>query len=516
MTRFVTTAGMKELEGQVARSGVSYREMMERAGCSAAAAIRKRWPVEGKEVLVLCGKGNNGGDGFVAARCLAEAGAAVTVALVQGEPATGESKAAFGQMPAAVEVTRDPAQAPRAVERAELIVDGIFGTGFRGAVPEILAPLFRAARAAGKGGTPVIALDIPSGVEEDTGLYESCIPASLTVCMGARKPAHLVNWAGEYLGELALGEIGAHPKVEDAFPGWLDAIDRGDIRRCLPRRSHAGHKGKNGRLLLVAGSRQYPGAAALAASAAVRSGVGYVRLASTSRVCKIAAAHCPETIYTICPKNSRGGIAGDRDTVALLLEAARVADAVAIGCGMEPGPDTLAIVTALLGQEKPLLLDAGVITALAEAPAPLALLKNAACPVLLTPHPGEYARLAGGDPREVGNNPFAPEHTMAEEPKITMLRKGCITGIFQGRRQAWHFGGCDGLAKGGSGDVLTGIAGGLLAQGAEPFDAARAAVWLHGRAAQLCAGEHSCRGMVPSQLKDYLGAAFLEAEQEEG
>ena len=105
---------------------------------------------------------------------------------------------------------------------------------------------------------------------------------------------------------------------------------------------------------------------------------------------------------------------------------------------------------------------------------------------------------------------------MAEEPKITMLRKGWATGIFQGRRQAWHFGGCDGLAKGGSGDVLTGIIGGLLAQGAEPFDAARAGAWLHGRAAQLCAGEHSCRGMVPSQLKDYLGAAFLEAEQEEG
>jgi len=515
MTPFVTTAGMKELESLIARSGVSWQEMMERAGRSAAEAILERWPAEGKSVLVLCGKGNNGGDGFVVARRLAEAGASVTAALVQGEPATPESKTAFGRLPAAVTVTRDPVRAERELEGAELIVDGIFGTGFRGKVPEALKPLFLAAKKAGRRGVPVAALDIPSGVEGDTGLYESCVPAALTVCMGARKPAHLVNWAGEYLGELVIGGIGAPPEAEAAFPGWLEALDFAGFRGCLPRRSHAGHKGQNGRLLLIAGSRQFPGAAVLAASAAARSGVGYVRLASTSRVCRIVAGHCPEVIDTVCPKNGRGGIAGGEKEVSLLLEAAQGADAIAAGCGMEPGPDTLAIVRALLQQGKPLLLDAGAITALAEDPAPLSLLESAACRVVLTPHPGEYARLTGADPRAIGNNPFSPEHTISGKPKITLLLKGCVTGISQGERRVWHFGGCDGLAKGGSGDVLTGIIGGLLAQGAEPFDAARAGAWLHGRAAQLCAQRHSRRGMVPSQLADWLGAAFLEAEQEE-
>lgn len=513
MIPFVTTAGMKELERLVDRSGVSYQEMMERAGRSAARLILERWPMEGKRVLVLCGKGNNGGDGFVAARCLTEAGAFVTAALVQGEPATPESKNAFDGLPPEVTVARGPDPALRELEGAALVVDAVFGTGFRGAVPESLTPLFLAAREAGKRGVPVVALDIPSGVEGDTGLYDCCIPAALTVCMGAKKPAHLVNWAGEYLGETALGEIGAPLKVADAFSGRMDALDFGDFRRCLPRRSHAGHKGTNGRLLLIAGSRHYPGAAALAASAAVRSGVGYVRLASTSRVCKIVAGHCPEVIYTLCRKNGRGGISGDKETVALLLEAARGADAVAVGCGLEPDDDTLAIVRALLCQQKPLLLDAGALTALAREENPLSLLEGAACPLLLTPHPGEYAHLTGTDP---GHNPFEAEHTISGIPKITLLRKGWVTGIFQGGRAVWHFGGCDGLAKGGSGDVLTGILGGLLAQGAEPFDAARAGAWLHGRAARLCARDRSRRGMVPSQLADYLGAAFLEAEQEEG
>ena len=294
MIPFVTTAGMKELERQLHCAGVSYQEMMERAGQSAARHILEHWPMGGKRALVLCGKGNNGGDGFVAARCLAEAGALVLVALVQGEPATPESRTAFTRLPPAVEVTRAPALAVRELAEAGLVVDAIFGTGFRGRIPEGLVPLFQAARETGKRGVPIAALDIPSGVAGDTGEYEDCIPAALTVCMGARKPAHLANWAGEYLGELVLGEIGEAPQGEDTVSGWLEAMDRGDLRQCLPRRSYTGHKGTNGRLLLVAGSRQYPGAAVLAASAAVRSGVGYVRLASTSRVCKIVAGHCPE------------------------------------------------------------------------------------------------------------------------------------------------------------------------------------------------------------------------------
>ena len=509
--RFVTTAGMKELERQIAQTGVSYPEMMERAGQSAAKAILERWPVAGKRVLVLCGKGNNGGDGFVVARHLAEAGGAVTAALLCGRPATPESCAAYGQMPPSVAVTEDLSALPSRIGEAALLVDGVFGTGFSGSIPGELEPVFAAARQAQKTGTPVAALDLPSGVNGDTGEYESCIPADLVIAMGAAKPAHLVNWAGEYMKELTLGEIGAHPRVEDAFSGWQEALELCHVRRFLPRRSHTGHKGQNGRLLLIAGCRQYPGAAALATAAATRSGAGYVRLATIPRVAKSVAAHCPEAIYTLCKKNSQGGIAGGEENLSLLLGAAQGADAIAIGCGMEPGPDTLALVKALLRQEKPLLLDAGALTALAVEPEPLSLLENAACPVVITPHPGEYARLTGVP---VGNNPFSPEYTRTESIGITVLWKGYITGITGPEGKLWHFGGCDGLAKGGSGDVLTGLIGGLLAQGASPFGAAVAGAWLHGRAAQLCARDHTRRAMVPSQLMEYFGRAFLEAEQE--
>ena len=159
MTPFVTTAGMKELERLVDRSGVSYQEMMEQAGQSAARLIRDRWPLEGKRVLVLCGKGNNGGDGFVAARLLAKAGALVTTALVQGDPATPESRTAFARLPPGAAVTRDLDLTVRELAGADLVVDAIFGTGFRGQVPEELEPLFWAARKAGKGGVPIAALE---------------------------------------------------------------------------------------------------------------------------------------------------------------------------------------------------------------------------------------------------------------------------------------------------------------------------------------------------------------------
>ena len=310
--RFVTTAGMKELERQIAQAGVSYPEMMERAGQSAAKAILERWPVAGKRVLVLCGKGNNGGDGFVVARHLAEAGGAVTAALLCGRPATPESCAAYGQMPPSVAVTEDLSALPSRIWEAALLVDGVFGTGFSGSIPGELEPVFAAARQAQKTGTPVAALDLPSGVNGDTGEYESCIPADLVIAMGAAKPAHLVNWAGEYMKELTLGEIGAHPRVEDAFSGWQEALELCHVRRFLPRRSHTGHKGQNGRLLLIAGCRQYLGAAALATAAAVRSGAGYVRLASIPGAVKIVAARCPEAIYTLCKKNSQGGRSEER------------------------------------------------------------------------------------------------------------------------------------------------------------------------------------------------------------
>lgn len=510
--RFLTAAGMKDYEAHVAKSGVGYRAMMENAGQSAAELIMKRWPPKGRRVLVLCGKGNNGGDGFVVARRLAEEGAAVIVSLVCGPPATTEAISSFGALPPAVPAAEGPLSLDL-IAASELIVDGVFGTGFRGTVPEEIDRLFRLVRAGiKKSGAPVVALDIPSGVEADTGIFQSCIPADLTIAFGARKPAHLVNWAAEYAGEVVLGDIGASKETEESFPGWMECIDREWFSNNRPRRSHTAHKGDNGRLLLVAGSRQFPGAAILAASAAVRIGVGYVRLASTSRVCRLVAARCPEVIYTVCKQEKGGGIDG-KEGLAAILEAARGSDAVAVGCGMEPGPDTLAIVLALLEQQKPLLLDAGAITALAADPDPVSRLKNAACPVVLTPHPGEYARLTGSPKME--NNSFKTAHTIAENAGVTVLLKGPVTSVTgpDGSRR-YSFVGCDGLAKGGSGDVLTGVIGGLLAQGLEPERAALCGAWVHGEAARLCARDWSREAMLPSQLPDHFGKVFLEAERD--
>lgn len=517
MTRFVTTAKMKEYEAHVAAGGVGYRQMMEQAGRAAAEAVMERWPVKSRKILVLCGKGNNGGDGFVAARRLAEEGASVVAALVCGRPATLDSRSAFEALPDSVKVVEGGAAAALGCcAGAELIIDGIFGTGFTGAVPEEMEPLFAAVRQKKKEShTPVAALDIPSGVEADTGRWQSCIPADLTVAFGGYKPAHLVNWAAEYAGEVTVRAIGESEETRNSFPGWMEAVDRAWFSEHRPGRSHTGHKGDNGRLLLVAGSRQFPGAAVLAASAAARSGVGYVRLAAVSPVCELVASRCPEVIYTPCPRGERGGISGEKDGLARILNAAQGADAVAVGCGMLPGPDTLAIVRGLLRQPKPLLLDAGALTALAEDSDPMGLLWGAACPVVITPHPGEFARLTGGEAKEIGNNPFSAEYTMAKDTGITVLLKGAVTGVTgPGGIRRYHFGGCDGLAKGGSGDVLTGIIGGFLARGLAPEEAALCGAWLHGEAARLCAADWSRDAMLPSQLPEYMGKVFLETERD--
>ena len=473
----------------------------------------------------------------------------MTAAFLCGHPATPESCAAYGQMPPSVAVTEDLSALPSRIGEAALLVDGVFGTGFSGSIPGELEPVFAAARQAQKTGTPVAALDLPSGVNGDTGEYESCIPADLTVAMGAVKPAHLVNWAWEYAGEVVLGEIGLTPAVAGAFDGWEEAIDSRWAAEHRPRRSHTGHKGSNGRLLVVAGFQKYPGAAVLATLAASRSGAGYVQLASTARVGKIAACHCAEAIHLPLDKEAQGGISGGEDNLAAIQKAAQSADAIAIGCGMEPGEDTRAILQALLRQPKPLVVDAGAITALAGTGEALALLQSAACPVVLTPHPGEYARLTGEAPEKknlysqpsdavrpdhfpsgciknplpclhhpavnTGYNPFDREYTIAKEAGVTLLLKGWATVVTgpDGRRR-WSFAGCDGLAKGGSGDVLTGIIGGLLARGMAPEEAALWGAWLHGEAARLCAGEHSRDAMLPSQLPGYFGRVFLEAEAE--
>ncbi len=502
---FVTSAGMKELERLSAAAGITYDRMMEEAGRSAARVIQERFPASGCRVLVLCGRGNNGGDGFVVARELAAAGGEATVLLWNGPPATETARNAFDTLPPRVRVINTQEAGDEAVLRQlksdppHLTVDALYGAGFRGGLPKRDAALFACGAFRRKN---TVALDLPSGVEADTGRYEGCLPCALCIAMAYPKPAHLVHWREDYLDEMVLAEF---PLTENREKCAFRTVGPEDMP---PRRLPWGHKGTNGRLGLVCGSRQFPGAARLAALGALRAGAGYVRLISTGYVCSLTASALPEAIYTPCAQGPSGSVpASELDRVLRALEGC---DGAVVGPGLTSCPDTAALVRGILEEaELPLILDADGLNVLAGEPE---LLARTRCKVLITPHPGEFSRLFDVHMDEIEHKTCALAQAIAEQYLITVLLKGPVTAIAApGEKLACSFLGNSGLAKGGSGDVLSGILGAMAVRGLPLPTAARAGAFLHGRAAGLAAGEWGPDSMLPTDVAGALGRAFLES-----
>ena len=505
--KFVTSISMKELERRTAAAGISYDDMMENAGRAAAGIIAKKFPVKGCRMLVLCGRGNNGGDGFVAARELSRAGAEVTVLLWKGLPTAETASKAFGTLPAQVRVLdRGEAMAGQVIGevkeiRPHLTVDAIYGAGFRGKLAQRDEELFASGIFPREA---TVSLDLPSGVESDTGRYQQCLPGRLCIAMGYLKPAHLLSWRRDYLEEIALAEFplcGTEGCVfETVGPESLP-----------PRRLPWGHKGTNGRLGLVCGSRQFPGAARLAAMGGLRAGAGYVRLISTGYVCQAAAAALPEVIYTPCRENGEGALpAWELDRVLRALEGC---DAAVVGCGLTNCADTAALVRGILEEAGiPVILDADGLNVLAGEPQ---LLSKARCPLMVTPHLGEFSRFFGVHMDEAERDACGQARAAAQKYSVTVLLKGPVTVIAApGETLRCSFLGNSGLSKGGSGDVLSGILGAMAARGLPLFRAAQAGAWLHGKAADLAAAKLGTDAMLPSDLAGELGNAFWEAAAE--
>lgn len=503
---FATVAAMGRIEELEHQKGTGYYQMMTDAGNRAARLLCQRFDFKGKRVTVLCGCGNNGGDGFVVAARLWEQGAQVLVALVKGGPATEPAAIAFAQLPREVRIVTLPLKNLSELFFADFLIDAIYGIGFHGEPTE---PEERLLYLCEECDAIKIALDLPSGVEGDNGRYRTCFPADITIAMGVCKPAHLVSWAPRFAGEVWLADT---PLTVAAQQSGLLLHSLTPELCTLPERLPWGHKGNNGRLTLVCGSRRFPGAAVLACAAALHSGVGYVQLATTQHVCDLVAAQLPEVIYTPLPENPQGGI--DAAALPQLLDLLDKSNTVAMGCGMGNSPDTTLLVQGVLAKcSVPLLLDADALGALAGK---LDLLEAADCPIVLTPHPGEFSRMA--QPHIDGSN---EDYTLAAArlsvaTGVTILLKGAVTGIFRGKRQpVFSFEGNDALARGGSGDLLTGIIASLMAQGLDGDGATLCGAWLHGRSASLAAAELNHRWLQPSDLIEFLEAAIEEQEQAE-
>ena len=457
----VTTAQMRELDRRTIAAGTPSAELMDRAGQAVARTVQRLLaPHANHSVLLFAGKGNNGGDAIVAARYLANAGCTTTLILLgRRTELTGDPLFHFQKL-IGVEVREWPCPLPTAT----VVVDGLLGTGLSGDVRE---PYRTAIQAINDSPALVVAIDIPSGLGTS-----SCVRADVTVTMGLPKIDLLQPSAVDYVGRLEVADLGFPAAFIAALTTNVELITPADL--VWPQRRRSAHKGHFGHLLIVAGSEGYTGAPVLCAHAAARSGVGRVTLAVPRSIYPIVAAQSPPEVMPR-PLDSLAG----------------QFDAVAIGPGLGHG--------AKIPQfDLPTVLDADALDLRAIRPG-----------MVLTPHPGEMARLTGKSAAEVQSDRWAVARQFAREHHVTLVLKGAGTVVTDANSPLWiNATGNPGMAKGGMGDALTGLIGGLLAQGLSPLDAARTGVYLHGLAGDRAAARIGATAFLTTDLIESLGAAW--------
>jgi ADP-dependent NAD(P)H-hydrate dehydratase / NAD(P)H-hydrate epimerase len=452
--------------------------LMSRAAAglaSVCASLLTRRPghVYGARAVVLAGSGDNGGDALYAGAWLARRGVAVTAiaAAAQVHPGgTAALQAAGGR------VSSDPAGAAGPMNRADLIIDGLLGIGGRGGLREPFAGLARQAARSRQAGATVVAVDLPSGIDADSGAVDGpAVRADVTVTFGAIKPGLLIDPGAGHAGAVELVDIGLGPYLKGR--PRASAPQRDDIRELLPRPGAESDKYRRGVLGLLAGSDRFTGAVLLAAGGAVRGGAGMVRVVTADVAAGLVRQAWPETVITVHPDQ------GDWD---LLGSVGRVQAWVA-GPGMGTGQDAAARLAAVLGTDLPALVDADGLTILSQVKGLLPR-PGGSAPTLITPHAGELARLLGTDAASVEARRLEHARRAAGELGVTVLLKGSTTVIAppDGDEPVLvNPTGTPWLATAGSGDVLSGLAGALLAQGLAPAQAGLAAAYLHGMAGRL-------------------------------
>ncbi|NPV90984.1 MAG: NAD(P)H-hydrate dehydratase [Firmicutes bacterium] len=490
--------------------------LMENAGRQVAAAVIKELggDLSRKRLLVLVGKGNNGGDGLVAARHLYNLGAEVTVALAANPPdITGDARTNLGildhlpvkQLPLKEE--KDLNAAKVALLSHDLVIDAIYGTGFRGTPPPLVARLIKLVNNSGK---PVIAIDIPSGVEADTGkVGGEAVKASCTVTLALPKVGLVVGRGAARVGRLVIADISIPRALIDAqaIPNRL--IDLEWCAERLPKRGLEGHKGNYGHVLVLGGSPGMTGAVALAGEAALRTGAGLVTVGVPAALNGIIEQKLTEVMSRPLPQTTSGRL--NPDAIPALEDLLPRISVIAVGPGLSQYPEAAEFMGRLLQRARvPLVIDADGLNTIAQEPD---LMKDVKAPLVLTPHPGEMARLMQTTIKEVQNGRIEMARAASTRWRATVVLKGAGTIIAGTSGQILvNTTGNPGLASGGTGDVLTGIIAGLIAQGVSPEEAAGIGTFVHGRAGDLAREDLGMRGMIASDVISRLPAVLKQME----
>ena len=497
---------MKQIEQNAAAAGLSYLTMMENAGAACAAYIA-RTVAASASVAVLCGKGKNGGDGFVIARHLKERGFSVSVLLSNGQPQADDAQTMFRKM-SGIPITDYQMQkeaAESAVRSADVIVDAVFGFGFHGEADEQTAELFRAVNGSK---ASVIAVDVPSGAECDTAnVCRDAIRADTTLAISYCKPAHLLYPAAEHCGEVIPLSIG----IDETS---CDGVDDAGFFTCsqkeikLPRRNKDTNKGSFGKVLSVCGSRRYAGAAVLAANGASRIGAGLVTAAFPNDAYAAVAAKLTEPVLLPLPCCTDGFLS--RAAIDPILCEAESASVLLIGCGLGQTLGTASVINEVLPAcDRPIVLDADGINLLSRN---IDVLESFGSRAVLTPHPGEFARLLDVSIPAVQADRLGLAKEFAQKHNTVLVLKGAATIVASPERIYVNRTGNPGMARGGSGDLLAGMIAGLIAQGMNRFDAAVTAVFIHGFVGDRAAQTLSVHGMTPGDMIALLPETLSDFE----
>jgi NAD(P)H-hydrate epimerase len=499
--RLVDAATMRALDRHTIETlGVPGELLMESAGRAVAEAVIALRPANAP-VLVVCGSGNNGGDGLVAARHLHLLGIPVRVALLadaarlRGDPAANLARAR-----AAGVVVGGPRFRARP---GSILVDAVFGTGLTRPVEGGAAGAIQQLCAA-RSEARLVAVDLPSGLCADTGqVLGVAAEADVTVTLGLPKLGLTLEPGRSHAGRIVVARIG----IADSAPGLQPSArlwTRAGAGRCLPPRPAAGHKGSFGHVLVVAGSEGKTGAAALAAHGAARVGAGLVTVACPRSLNEVLEVKCTEAMTAPVAETESRGFAGAAEEAILAL--ARERDVVVLGPGVGRDPETRSLVRGAVKRlDRPLVLDADGLFALGGDPESL---KGRGSATIVTPHPGEAARLLGVEGARLNRDRPGWARRLAERSGAVCLLKGAGTVVAAPDGRLWVNGtGGPALASGGTGDVLAGMVGGLLAQGMEALDAASVAAYLHGFAADRIAWREGRSGLMAEALAAELPAA---------
>jgi hydroxyethylthiazole kinase-like uncharacterized protein yjeF len=507
----VTAAEMRRLdELTIQRYGTPGHVLMERAGAGATAVLLEQFPhVRRRRVVIVAGKGNNGGDGFVMARLLRRTGVRAEVVLLgkQQDVKGDAARALTGLRRARVPITEATtasaiAKLPAAIKGAAVLVDAVFGTGLNAPVEGRYADLFHLMNASG---IPILAVDIPSGLDADRGVpLGVAIQAEATATFGFAKLGQVIYPGIDHVGALAVVDIGIASEAVAEVRPRTRLLEPSEVGPLVPVRAPDAHKGSCGHVLVIAGSRGRSGAARLAAHTACRAGAGLTTLAGPASLNAVFSSGVPEAM-TAPLADTDGVLQFDEFGLRALLEGK---NAVIVGPGIGTHEEAQKLVRFLLREvELPMVVDADALTCIARA---RGILPAARAQCILTPHPGEMARLLGSETAGVQADRVGTARRFAETQQCVLVLKGARSVVAAPDGSAWiNPTGNPGMASGGMGDALSGILGALLAQGLSLSEAACLGVYLHGEVADHVAARRGQIGLLATDVIEGVPAGLL-------